>query len=278
MYDRALARKIDKSSCVVALGGGVIQDLTNYLSATYLRGVPFVQIPTTLLAQADIGMGGCAIDHPKVKSLVGSFYQPKFVFIDTKFLDTLPKSEISNGIAEIINKVVCLAGQNIGDLQKDIALMKSKDHLILKKYIILSNKIKKKIIEQDEIGFKGSRQVLDFGHTVTYALERILNYRISHGTALGIGMHGGALLSFQKGVLKRTELENLKQLISLADLPLHLPKKIDLRELLNLMHCDQKIKNGKIRFVLLKGFGKPFLSKGFDDIEIKKCLRKLVDN
>jgi 3-dehydroquinate synthase len=273
LYDACASKKIDKNSCLVAFGGGVVQDMVCYLAATYKRGVPYVQIPTTLLAQADIGIGGCAIDHSAGKSLIGAFYQPKWVYSDIKLVKSLSDEEYANGIAEIINKVGCLDGK-IEELEKNLAQIKERNYAVLEDYVMKSVIIKKAIIMQDETGTKGPRLFLDWGHTITYALEKALDYEISHGQALGIGMYGAALLSHQEGYLEKEKVERLKRLIQSAGLPTRLPKEIDIENLIELMKLDQKVVGGNIRFVLLRDFGKPFLSS-VDDATLKVVLQEL---
>ncbi|MFA6548219.1 MAG: 3-dehydroquinate synthase family protein [Candidatus Magasanikbacteria bacterium] len=223
LYTEFIKARIDKSSSVIAFGGGMLQDLVCYSAATYLRGVPFIQIPTTVLSQADIGVGGCAIDHPSGKSLIGTFYQPKLVLIDTKFISTLPEEEIQNGIAEIINKVVCLGGKNISTLYDDIPKLILKNEKMMLHYITQSNLIKLSIIEKDETGLCDTRMILDFGHTLTYALERATNYTLKHGFALGIGMRMALLLSEQFANLSKKTSAQVLQLIKRGGLPIHIP-------------------------------------------------------
>ncbi|MFA6341161.1 MAG: 3-dehydroquinate synthase family protein [Candidatus Paceibacterota bacterium] len=277
IYNEFAKAKIDKSSAVIAFGGGVLQDLVCFAAATYLRGVPYVQIPTTLLSQADIGIGGCAVDHPAGKSLIGTFYQPKLALIDVDFLSTLPEHEVKNGISEMINKVICLGGNDPSSLYKDIPKLITKDKRKILEYIRIANSIKLKIIEKDETGSLGTRAVLDFGHTLTYALERATNYKLPHGFALGIGMRAALLLSEQEAGFSSKKYGQILSLIEKAGLPTRIPSNIDLKTLLKFMHYDQKAKDGKIRFVLLRDLGKPFVSNGMDDDKITKSLRQLYD-
>jgi 3-dehydroquinate synthase len=275
LYVEFSKAKIDKSSAVIALGGGMLQDLTCYSAATYLRGVPFIQIPTTLLSQADIGIGGCAIDHPMGKSLVGTFYQPKLAIIDPNFLSTLPKNEIINGISEIINKVVCLGGKDITTLNRDIPKLVSGDKVLMSKYVAKANAVKLSIIENDEIGSKVHRLILDFGHTLTYAIEKATNYTLPHGFALGIGMHAALRLSEQMAGLSKTTSLQILELIKKSGLPTKIPHNLKVKTLLNLMHRDQKAKNGQIRYILLSDAGKSFVSKEIENKVITKLLEQL---
>jgi len=275
LYDKCVQAKIDKNSAIVALGGGVVQDVANYVAATYMRGVPFVQIPTTLLSQADIGVGGCSINHNKGKSLIGQFHQPCLVLMDSSSLKTLPKKELRDGIAELINKVICLGNYDSKIFSADIKKMLSANSKTLQKYIKISNKVKIKIIEKDETGISGHRFLLDWGHTITYALEKVLNYSISHGTALGIGMHGAATLSHQLGFLQKNKVKELEEIIKKSGLPTKLPK-LNKKKLLLYMRLDKKNTERGVCFILLKdGFGKAMLSDAISDEKILSCLDEI---
>ncbi|MDP1695251.1 MAG: 3-dehydroquinate synthase family protein [Candidatus Woesearchaeota archaeon] len=275
LYDASAKARIDKNSAIIALGGGVVQDITNFLAATYMRGVPFIQIPTTVLSQADTGIGGCAIDHPTGKSLIGQFYQPRLVLMDSSVLKTLPESEVTNGLAEIINKVMCLGGMKTDSINEDIQKIKAGDWGMLSDYIKLSNKIKLGIIEQDETGSRGPRLLLCWGHTITHALEKSLDYSVSHGWALGIGMYGAAILSHQLGYLDRNRVKELRRTIENTGLPTQLPSNIKTDELIKYMTLDQKVEGSKKRFVLLRDFGDAFVSDPISDKQIEDCLTEL---
>jgi len=274
LYVECAKAQIDREACIIALGGGVVQDITNFVAATFKRGVPFIQIPTSLLSQVDIGIGGCAVDHPLGKSLIGTFYQPRAAILDLKCLETLPDAEFVNGIAEIINKVAGLGGK-IDELKADMPEIAARNPDKALQYIMEANRIKISIIERDETGLSGERLVLDWGHTITYAIEKVTNYEMAHGTALGIGMHGAALLSANLGFMSPERVELLREVIEMAGLPTHLPEKIAAESLLPEMRNDAKAKDGKIRFILLRDFGEAFLSEPVPDSDVEKVLRQL---
>ncbi len=274
LYVECAKARMDREACIIALGGGVVQDITNFVAATFKRGIPLIQIPTTLLAQVDIGIGGCAVDHPLGKSLIGTFYQPKAAILDLKCLETLPDTEFVNGIAEIINKVAGLGGK-IDELKADLPEIAARNADKVLEYIMEANRIKIAIIERDETGLSGERLVLDWGHTITYAIEKVTDYEMAHGTALGIGMHGAALLARDLGFLAPERVELLRDVIEQAGLPTHLPRKIDPASLLPEMRVDAKAKDGKIRFILLHDFGEAFLSEPIRDNEIEQVLLRL---
>jgi len=274
LYVECAAARMDREACIVALGGGVVQDITNFVAATFKRGVPFIQIPTTLLSQVDIGIGGCAVDHPLGKSLVGTFYQPKAAILDLKCLETLPGAEFVNGIAEIINKVAGLGGK-IDELKADMPEIAARNADKALEYIMEANRIKIAIIERDETGLSGERLVLDWGHTITYAIEKVTNYEMAHGTALGIGMHGAALLARDLGFLKPERVELLRKVIEQAGLPTHLQPEIDPASLLPEMRNDAKAQRGQVRFILLRDFGEAFLSEPVPEEAILAILRQI---
>jgi len=274
LYVECAKARMDREGCIIALGGGVVQDIANFVAATFKRGVPFVQIPTSLLAQVDIGIGGCAVDHRLGKSLIGTFYQPRAAVLDQKCLETLPESEFINGIAEIINKVAGLGGKTC-ELKTDMPDIVSRNMNRVLGYIMEANRIKIAIIERDETGLSGERLVLDWGHTITYAIEKVTNYEMAHGTALGIGMHGAAILSRELGYMPAKRVELLREVISMAGLPTHLPPEIEPAKLVLAMRNDAKAQNGTPRFILLKDFGNAFLSEPIPDVEIEHLLRQL---
>ncbi|MCD6328356.1 3-dehydroquinate synthase, partial [bacterium] len=230
-----------------------------------------------LLSQVDIGIGGCAVDHPLGKSLIGTFYQPRAAILDLKCLETLPGAEFVNGIAEIINKVAGLGGK-IDGLTADMPEIAARNMDKALEYIIEANRIKIAIIERDETGLSGERLALDWGHTITYAIEKVTNYQMAHGTALGIGMHGAALLSSNLGFLKPEQIEFQRKLIEMAGLPTHLPPEIDPASLIPEMRVDAKAKDGRIRFILLKDFGDTFLSEPVPEETIFSILSQMSDS
>lgn len=274
LYLKCAEARLGRESCIVAFGGGVVQDITNFVAATFKRGIPFIQIPTTLLSQVDIGIGGCAVDHPLGKSLIGAFYQPRAAILDLECLATLPETEFVNGIAEIINKAAGLGGK-AEQLKEDMPRILARVPETLMDYIIESNRTKIEIIEKDETGLSGDRLVLDWGHTITYAIEKASGYAMPHGKALGIGMHGAAILSANLGFLDPERVELQRELIEMAGLPTTLPKDMDRERLLTEMRQDAKAKNGQIRFILLMDFGQPFLSEPIPDGELQRVLGQL---
>lgn len=270
LYNSLARLGVSKNSAIIALGGGVIQDICNYTAATFRRGVNFVQIPTTLVAQADIGFSGCAINHPMGKSLIGTFYQPKLAITDVSLIKTLPRKHIYNGIAEIINKVGCLSKGKFGQLEKDIKKIVDLDWNVVEKYVILSNKIKLSIIQKDEIKAKGGECALIFGHTFAHAIEKLSNYKITHGEAVGIGTYAEALLSQKSNFLHLNKVLRLKKLIKGCKLSVFIPKNISKEKLLLSIIQDKK---DTANFVLLKNFGQYY----YKEIN-RKTLEEVIES
>lgn len=257
IYDCLIAKNHHRDTTLVALGGGVIGDLTGFAAATYQRGVSFLQIPTTLLAQVDASIGGkTAINHPQAKNMIGSFYQPRAVIIDLNTLKTLPLREFRAGLGEVI-KYALLAGGDFFNLvysalQKGLGENKSVE---LPDIISQCCQIKAEFVQEDERE-TGLRALLNLGHTFAHALEAYTHYkRWLHGEAVAIGLYCAALLSYQCKGLDKNTLSLLDQMLTWAGLPSRIPADIELDRLRLLMSQDKKVKNKQLRFILMKAIG-----------------------
>jgi 3-dehydroquinate synthase len=257
IYDRLIAARFERKSCVVALGGGVIGDLAGFAAATYLRGVPYVQVPTTLLAQVDSSVGGkTAIDHANGKNLIGAFYQPKLVLIDVALLKTLPRREMAAGLAEVIKYGVIEDPVLFAKLEAGIDRLLQLETDWLIETIATCCAIKARVVEVDERD-EDYRAVLNFGHTVGHALEAVTGYkRFLHGEAVGIGMVKAAALSLQQGFCDRESFARILRLIEQAELPSAIPADVAPTALIEAMEVDKKVAAGKIKFVMCAGLGK----------------------
>lgn len=256
LHDALVDGKYDRDSLVIALGGGVIGDVAGFASATYMRGVRFAQVPTTLLAQVDSSVGGkTGVNHPKGKNLIGSFHQPSLVIADVDTLATLPKKEVLGGVAEII-KYGCIADPKFfGWLEKNMKSLVNLDPDVTARAVGVSCRIKARVVESDERE-TGQRAILNFGHTVGHAVEAVTGYtRYIHGHAVAIGMATAAELSAIKGTLSGKGRDRVTALIRNSGLPVTLPKDIGLGAIIGAMEMDKKAKSGSIRFVLLHGIG-----------------------
>jgi len=260
VFDALLANKCDRKTTLVALGGGVIGDLTGYAAASYMRGVPFVQIPTTLLAQVDSSVGGkTGINHPLGKNMIGAFYQPRAVIADTATLDTLPARELSAGLAEVIKHGAILDAGFFDWIEHNIGKLVARDHDALAHAILRSCEIKSDVVKRDERE-GGLRAVLNFGHTFGHAIENGLGYgQWLHGEAVGCGMVMAADLSHRLGLLDHASVERIRTLTRAAGLPVLAPD-LGLERWIELMEVDKKNEGGAIKFILLKPLGSPSIT------------------
>ena len=249
----------ERATPILALGGGVIGDLTGFVAATYQRGVPLIQIPTTLLAQVDSSIGGkVAVDHGQLKNKIGAFYQPRLVIADTDTLRTLPANELANGLAEVIKSAAIRNKEFFAFLEKNLDRIKSLDEKALEEIVFQSVKIKTEIVEKDERDL-GLRSILNYGHTIGHAIESVSDFKVEHGRAIAIGMLAAARISNQMGILDKNELIRLKGVIEKADLPTEMPN-LKVEEIIQVMKHDKKVRQDKIRFVLLKSIGSVFIT------------------
>lgn len=255
IFDALLENKCDRKITLIALGGGVIGDMTGFAASAYMRGVPFVQIPTTLLSQVDSSVGGkTGINHPLGKNMIGAFYQPEAVIADISTLMSLPDNELSAGLAEVIKHGAIIDTVFFDWIEKNIAQLRAKDPQALAHAIARSCEIKADIVRQDERE-GGLRAILNFGHTFAHAIESGLGYgKWLHGEAVGCGMVMAAELSCRLGYIDYVSKTRIKQLVEAAGLPTTAP---DLGEerWLELMEVDKKNEGGKIKFILLKPLG-----------------------
>lgn len=276
IYTRAIERGLDRHSPIFALGGGVVGDLTGFVAATYMRGVPFVQIATSLLAQVDSSVGGkVAVNHRLGKNMIGAFYQPKFVMIDLSFIETLPKREIYTGLGEIIKYGAIYDEAFFRYLEENTEKIQALAEASLEHIIGRSCEIKAEVVTQDEKE-NGLRRILNFGHTMAHAIEKETNYlRYNHGEAVAIGMCGAAYISREMGLLSEDDTERIVNLIK----SLNLPTKAD--------HCreeaifestlhDKKTVNGVVHWVLLDKIGHVSEVTEVPEEIAKKCMRMIL--
>lgn len=262
LYDAAFDHKLDRKSPVVALGGGVVGDLAGFIAATYMRGVPFIQLPTTLLAQVDSSVGGkVAINHPRGKNIIGAFYQPQVVVIDTSVLHTLPPRELRAAMAEVIKYGVIKDASFFDYLEGNMDRVMSLEDAVIQKIVVRCCEIKAEIVEKDERE-AGLRAVLNFGHTVGHAIEALGNYQLrKHGEAVAVGMVVAGRLAVSRGLFKDAELNRLSRLLKSVPLDTELPAEWDVQRAVELMVQDKKAYQGEINFVLPETIGRVRLEK-----------------
>lgn len=266
VFDVLLSEKCDRKTTMIALGGGVIGDLTGYAAASYMRGVPFVQIPTTLLSQVDSSVGGkTGINHPLGKNMIGAFYQPQAVIADTATLRTLPARELSAGLAEVIKHGAIIDAPYFDWVETNISKLVAKDHAALAYAIQRSCEIKADVVRQDERE-GGLRAILNFGHTFGHAIESGLGYgQWLHGEAVGCGMVMAADLSHRLGYIDAAAKARLTALVQAAGLPVRAPD-LGAARWLELMEVDKKNEGGQIKFILIRPLGQPLITSVAQDL------------
>ena len=262
----------DRKDGLIALGGGVTGDITGFLAACYMRGIPFAQVPTTLLAQVDSSVGGkTGVDIPEGKNLVGAFYQPSAVFIDNMVLQYLPQSELLNGLAEVIKYGVIYDRDFFRFLEMSHRNILALDLQVLEDVIARCCKIKAAVVESDEKE-SGLRRILNFGHTIGHAVEAVSEYRLAHGSAVAIGMVAAAELAVLKGILDRKEKERIVNLLQEFGLPVTVPAAYDRDRIQEYLLSDKKTIGGNVFFVLPTTIGKVIIT---DDIEMEMLTKVL---
>jgi 3-dehydroquinate synthase len=275
LVEKLIALGADRHSALIALGGGVTGDMTGFIASIYMRGLPFFQIPTSLMAQVDSSIGGkTGIDIPAGKNLLGTFYQPQAVFIDLSFLQTLPALEFNNGLSEILKHGIIEDPQLLTSLEEETQAVRKREVKLLEKIITKACRIKKRIVEMDEKE-GGLRRILNFGHTLGHAVEAESGYILSHGQAVAIGMVYAATLSEKLNYLSSTDRERIEHLIKAFDLPHRIPNDLDTKALMSRLTKDKKKEGSLIPFILLKKIGLPFINGDISKTIIRETIEAL---
>ncbi|UCG55207.1 MAG: 3-dehydroquinate synthase [Dehalococcoidia bacterium] len=263
---------IERTTPILALGGGVIGDLAGFVAATYKRGVPLVQIPTTLLAQVDSSIGGkVAVNHGKLKNEIGAFHQPTLVLSDISVLKTLPAEEFANGMAEVIKSAFIKDGQFFTFIESNLTKIKALDNAILEEIVFRSASIKTNIVIQDELD-TGLRNILNYGHTTGHAIETISDFNVKHGHAVAIGMMTAAAIAMKLDFFDNGELIRLKSILESVGLPIQIPS-LDTGKIIQAIKHDKKISGGKVRFILPRTIGEVFTTDEVDLSFVEEVLR-----
>jgi len=275
IYNHLLSWGLDRKSFLLALGGGVITDITGFVASTFLRGITYFSIPTTLLAQVDSSIGGkTGINLPQGKNLVGTFYPPQGVFIDISLLRTLPAREYEEGLAEVA-KTFFLAGGEALSLLEEKERILSRGEDLLEEIIFQSLSFKKRVVEEDEKE-KGLRSILNYGHTIGHALERVEGYgRLRHGEAVALGMMGEAILGEKLGITPSKVVKKQREILIGLHLPTQLRDNIEREEFFAALRQDKKKEGGKPRLVFLEDFGQPIWGVEVEEEKIGEALSYL---
>jgi 3-dehydroquinate synthase len=278
IYDALLSNRCERNTPLIALGGGVIGDLTGYAAATYLRGVPFIQIPTTLLAQVDSSVGGkTGINHPLGKNMIGSFYQPQLVLADIATLNTLPDQELRAGIAEVIKYGLIRDLPFFEWLEQNMDKLLTRDEQALQYAIAQSCRNKAEVVAADERE-SGERALLNLGHTFGHAIENGMGYGVwLHGEAVAAGTIMAVDLSHRLGWISAQEVTRARRIFEKTGLPLVSPS-MGVENYLQLMGLDKKVVGGKIRFVLLKAIGHAVVSGDVPETLLRQTLEACCAN
>ncbi|WP_423905689.1 3-dehydroquinate synthase [Candidatus Spongiihabitans sp.] len=275
IFDQMLAIPLDRSATVIALGGGVIGDMAGFAAACYQRGVPFIQIPTTLLSQVDSSVGGkTAVNHARGKNMIGAFYQPQLVIADTSTLATLDARQFSSGIAEVIKYGMINDAGFFQWLEKNINAVMQQNTQALEYVIEQSCSNKAKIVEQDERE-SGIRALLNLGHTFGHAIETATGYsKWLHGEAIALGLVMAAYMSWTQGWISEQDVQRVIALLSKAGLSVEPVDDVSADELKSLMRLDKKVQAGKVRLVLLKSIGEASITSDYDESALDATLKR----
>lgn len=279
IYNAALENRLERSSTLVALGGGVIGDMTGFAAATWLRGINFIQVPTTLLAMVDAAIGGkTGVNHPQGKNLIGAFYQPKLVLIDPQVLNTLPVREFRAGMAEVIKYGVIWDANLFAQMEQ----CKRLDHRrylkesLLQEILSRSCQAKADVVSKDEKE-AGLRAILNYGHTIGHAVESLTGYRlVNHGEAVGIGMVAVGQLAVNLQFWESSAQERQLHLIHKAGLPTQLPTGINIEAIIDALQTDKKVKSGRVRFIIPTQIGAATVTDQVPSEAIRKVLTQIV--
>lgn len=274
IYRFLIEHHFNRKDLLIALGGGVVGDLTGYTAATYLRGIDFIQIPTTLLSQADSSIGGkTGVDFDGYKNMVGAFYMPKLVYMNIATLQSLSDRQFYSGFAEVMKSALIKDGIFYEWLVDQMYEICERDVETLSEMVERSCTIKKLVVEKDPLE-KGDRALLNFGHTIGHAIEKYMNFTMTHGECVALGCVAAAFISWKKNWLSMEEYYEIRDMF----VPFYLPISIDnldIEEVLRLTKSDKKAENGYIKFVLLKKVGKALIDKTVTDDEIREALKEL---
>jgi 3-dehydroquinate synthase len=274
LWETMLSLGADRQTAILAVGGGVIGDLAGFIAATYARGIPFFQVPTTLLAQVDSSVGGkVGINLPDAKNMVGAFLQPQGVLVDTTTLETLPDREYRSGLAEVVKYGVILDAALFELLEATAARLLQRDHGVLREVIARCCRLKAEVVRQDERELTGLRAVLNYGHTVGHALETLTGYgALLHGEAVSIGILCASRLAERLGRIDAAMTARQERLLAALGLPTRLPT-VDVQQVLRTIMRDKKTQRGELRFVLPTEMGRVELVGGIHSDDVRAVLQ-----
>lgn len=277
LYEKLIVNHYDRHDMLVALGGGVVGDLTGFTAATYLRGIDFIQVPTTLLSQVDSSVGGkTGVDFRAFKNMVGAFYQPKLVYINTSTLNTLNDRDFSSGMAEVIKYGIIKDKPFFQWLNENSEDILKREPSLLKQMIYISCDTKRDVVERDPKE-KGERALLNLGHTIGHAVEKIKDFTLFHGECVAIGMNAAAYISLNKGYISKEEYVSILNLIEKYNLPIE-TDSLDVDKVVNITLNDKKMASGKIKFISIKSIGEAFVDLNVTKEDMREACEKINKN
>lgn len=275
IYEYLIQNHFDRHDLLIALGGGVVGDMTGFAAATYLRGIAFVQIPTTLLAQCDSSIGGkTGVDFNAYKNMVGAFYMPKLVYMNVNVLKTLDGRQFASGFAEVMKYGLIKDLDFYLWLLDNMVEINDRDIDVLIEMIHRSCEVKKAVVEKDPTE-KGDRALLNFGHTIGHAIEKYKNFELLHGECVALGCVAAAYISWKKEYISMEDYYEVRDMFVPFDLPISV-EDIDIEEVIKLMKSDKKADSNKIRFILLKKIGKAVITTDVTDDDVRGALKEIL--
>ncbi len=275
LYEHLIKANFDRKDLLIALGGGVVGDLTGYAAATYLRGISFLQLPTSLLAMVDSSIGGkTGVDYHAYKNMIGAFHQPKSVYMNLSVLLSLSDRQYYSGFGEIIKHGLIKDANYYEWLKEHSSEIQSRDLPLLKQTIYGSCLIKREVVENDPKEL-GERALLNFGHTVGHAVEKLMEFKLLHGECVAVGMAAAAYLSCKRGGITEHQLEDIISVIQSFQLPVSV-SGLNTEDILNIMLHDKKMESGKLKFILLSGIGHAVIDTSLTREEIAESLQYIL--
>ncbi len=276
VYEFLIQNHFDRKDMLVALGGGVVGDLTGFTAATYLRGIDFIQVPTSLLAQVDSSIGGkTGVDFRAYKNMVGAFHQPKLVYMNISVLQSLSRRLFNSGFGEIIKHGLIKDADYYNWLRVNAAKIKDMDADALEYMIYVSCNIKREVVEKDPKE-KGDRALLNYGHTLGHAIEKLMNFTLYHGECVILGMIAALRISVNRGYISQKEYEDVLDMFKLYEFPVTV-SGINADDVVKVSKSDKKMDAGKIKFILLNSIGNAYIDYDVSDIEMKDALKSVLN-
>ncbi len=275
LYEKLILSRFDRHDYLLALGGGVVGDLCGYAAATYLRGISFIQVPTTLLSQVDSSIGGkTGVDFDSYKNMVGAFHMPKLVYTNIGTLKTLTDEQFSSGMGEIIKHGLIRDEEYYRWLSAHGEEINARDLSVCEEMVLISNEIKRGVVEKDPTE-QGDRALLNFGHTLGHAIEKLADFKLMHGHCVGLGCIAAMAISVERGVFAEEELDSLIKMMKQFGLPVTV-QGLSCEDVIETTKSDKKMDSGTIRFILLNKIGNAYIDKNVTEEEMAMGLHKIL--